>query len=252
MLESVRSPHDWQWSVTGKHPAFTDYFELGRPLPLTKTFFGWLRKGHAMVVSRRRDGRNDHSWRFWSRGIDRGSLVCGLIRDSGDGLGRPYPLLVIGQGPLDAWEDHWDLVPLACQRTWRQMEDISRESFHDLGDLERTLSGVPSPEPAWERLGQEKDRIGHDDFPGSGSFDSDETVKRVFEEHEEGDIFFIPLNQIPANDISRSAVNWHVAMGDYLHTPPNAVFMGGTPDKGYLAIYRRALSAGDFVRLWST
>ena len=252
MLESIGSLDHWHWSVTGKHPAFTDYFELGRPLPLTKTFFGWLRKGYAMVVSRRRDGRNDRSWRFWSRGIDRGSLVCGLIRDSGDGLGRPYPLLVIGQGPLDKWEDHWDLVALACQKTWSGMDDFSRESFRDLGEVERTLSGVPSPEPAWERLGQEKDRLGHGDHPDSGSPGIGETVKRVFEEHGGGDFLSIPLNQIPADDISHSALTCHVVMGDHLHTPPNAVFMGGTPDKGYLVIYRRALSAGDFVRLWST
>jgi type VI secretion system protein VasJ len=252
MLEPLGSPHHWQWSVTGKHPAFKDYFERGHPLPLMKTFFGWLRKGYAMVASRRRDGGNDHFWRFWSRGIDKGFLVCGLIRDSGDGLGRPYPLLVIGQGPLEGWEDHWDLVPLACQKTWSEMDDFSRVSFRDLGELERTLSGVPSPEPAWERLGEERDRLGRCDFPDSGSPGSDGAVKRILAEDTGRDFFFIPLNQIPADDIFRSALTCHVAVGEHLQSPPNAVFMGGTPDKGYLVIYRRALSAGDFVRLWST
>ena len=113
------------------------------------------------------------------------------------------------------------------------------------------ICGWPRPDHA-RGLGQEKDRLGHGDSPDSGSPGISETVKRVFEEHGGGDFLSIPLNQIPADDISHSALTCHVVMGDHLHAPPNAVFMGGTPDKGYLVIYRRALSAGDFVRLWST
>ena len=252
MLEPIGPPTQWQWSLTGKHPAFSDYFELGRPLPLMTTFFGWLRKGYAMVSSRRGEGGDDRSWRFWSRGIDKGSLVCGFLKDSGDGLGRPYPFLVIGQGPLAGWEDHWDLVGLACQKTWNEMESLSRESFRDLRELERTLSGVPSPESAWERLGQERERLGGCKSPDEGGPVSDGGVKAVLAEHRGEDFFVIPLNQSSAEDISRSAMICHVAMGEHFQSPPNAVFVGGTSDKGYLVVYRRALSAGDFVHLWST
>jgi hypothetical protein len=32
---------------------------------------------------------------------------------------------------------------------------------------------------------------------------------------------------------------------------PNAVFLGGVPEKRFLAVFNRSLNANDFVGLWS-
>ena len=62
------------------------------------------------------------SWRFWAKGANKKALVCGVARDSSDSVGRPYPLLVVGTGPLADWEDEWELLPAACENTWNQMD----------------------------------------------------------------------------------------------------------------------------------
>jgi hypothetical protein len=44
---------------------------------------------------------------------------------------------------------------------------------------------------------------------------------------------------------------WLCLLKSRIDIVPNAVFLGGIPEKAYLAIYNRSLNSGDFVRLWS-
>jgi hypothetical protein len=59
------------------------------------------------------------------------------------------------------------------------------------------------------------------------------------------------LNEVPVGDEFSLVSAYHVSIKKPLKSLPNAVFMGGTPKGAYLAIYKRALTAEDFVRLWS-
>jgi len=88
----------------GKHPVAMDYFHLGTSAPLVNAFGAWIENGYQKVVSPARNGLALHSWRFWARGIQKGHIACGVVRDSSDSTGRPYPLLVMGIGKLPGWE----------------------------------------------------------------------------------------------------------------------------------------------------
>lgn len=90
----------WQWVICGKHPGLKDYFQLGPNLPMVAALADWIEKGYRGVAGARTLASNLLSWRFWAAGPDRNTLLCGILRDSSDSVGRPYPLLVAGSGPL--------------------------------------------------------------------------------------------------------------------------------------------------------
>lgn len=251
MLGLVGSPSRWQWGASGKHPLVKDYFQLGGDLPLMKTFWGWLRRGYDTFALREKGASSHYSWRFWSRGMKKDSLVCGLIRDSSDGLGRPYPLLVLGHGTLKGWEDHWDLLVLACEKTWNHMEYLSRRLFSNLGEFEKEVLRISPPDSDWQKFNEKKEILW-------SSFFSDERYplnERIIEEAllETGgkDSFLIDLNQVPVDDQFRLVSAYHFFLKRRLKSLPNVVFMGGTPEGAYLAVYHRALLPEDFARLWS-
>jgi len=131
--------HTWEWFAIGKHPVAMDYFRLGVVTPLANAFAGWFESGYETLAGRNRPGSTIHSWRFWSKGIGKESIACGVGRDSSDGRGRPYPLLIMGIGTLPGWEDNWDLLTFSCEDTWRHIEHIATGRFSDLKQMEAEL-----------------------------------------------------------------------------------------------------------------
>ncbi len=251
MLGSVMNLSSWQWSAAGKHPAAKDYFQLGSDQPLMKTFFGWLRRGYGIIASREKRNPSFYSWRFWSRGIKKDFLVCGLIRDSGDGVGRPYPLLLFGHGPLKGWEDHWDLLVVACEKTWSRMEYLSQRVFNSLREFENEALRISSPESDWEKLKGEKERFWSSSPSDDQYLLNEEIIQSGLMETDTEESFFLDLNRVPVDDQFRLVRAYHFVIKRHLKPLPNAVFMGGTPERAYLAVYQRPLSSEDFVRLWS-
>ena len=100
-------------------------------------FSRWVEKGYQLFAARKKSSQN--SWRFWTRGLGKDGLGCGVVRDSGDQLARPYPLLIMGVGALSGWEDQWDLNPLACERSWAQMEYLFTRTFGNLKQMEEEV-----------------------------------------------------------------------------------------------------------------
>ena len=90
----------WHWSAFGKHPAAADYFRLGYSSPFVDGLTKWVESGYRLLAERSDTPPPFCSWRFWARGFGRESLVLGVVRVSSDSLGRPYPLLIMGSGPL--------------------------------------------------------------------------------------------------------------------------------------------------------
>ncbi|MCJ7495951.1 MAG: hypothetical protein MUP68_17230, partial [Deltaproteobacteria bacterium] len=62
--------------------------------------------------------------------------------------------------------------------------------------------------------------------------------------------FFIKLDQEPI-DQSTWISFWHFLFKKKGEVIPNALFMGGTLAKAFLAVFKRPLMPSDFVRLWS-
>ncbi|WP_083456635.1 type VI secretion system-associated protein TagF [Desulfosarcina cetonica] len=101
MLGRLIGRQRWSWAAFGKHPATKDYFQIQVATPLAHAFSRWVEAGFGRMDENDRRHRVC-SWRFWSRGLKKGSMVGGLGRSSADGIGRPYPLVLLGEGTSGA------------------------------------------------------------------------------------------------------------------------------------------------------
>ncbi|MEW5801056.1 MAG: hypothetical protein AB1847_03020 [bacterium] len=317
----------WQWAAQGKHPVVNDYIRLGRDFSLVSVFADWVRNGYGLVSCRgipspsgltgccgqphkperesekatERKGERAtereaatsspascvHSFRFWTRGSAKDMLVCGLVRDSSDRLGRPYPLLIMGTGPLPGWEERWDLVSLACERSWSQMEHLAASAggqgtpVADRRHLEDGILAIKPPRSQWSCLSQEKEAcsglscdksqglscdpeqglshdqkqgLSHDQGQGPGlSGNPVETAGRTPDFSK--DVVLIGLDQEKDYDCLSQISLWHRFLKNHHGSAggrmPKAVFMGGTVGNSSLAFFQRPLKPADFMLLWS-
>lgn len=228
----------WEWSVWGKHPAFKDYFQLGSSDPLFNRMAEWTRSGYAQIKIDRTP-RNFFSWRFWMKSLRKENLAFGLLKDSSDSLGRPYPILLMGTGSLPNWEKNWDLLPLALEDSWNRMENMLAKSFKNLQNLEEEVYQIPSPSGEWEKMNQ---RRSHKDNPH---------IEEQLRKNLNKDMFFINLEETfhlsPMVLVSLYHYFWK-KQGEPI---PNCIFMGGGLAKTFLAFFSRPLSPKDFQDLWS-
>ncbi len=226
MYGTVKQTSAWVWGASGKHPVVKDYIRLGRQTPLINAFSRWIEEGYRKVSS----NTPRHSWRFFAKGMKPEELSCGLIRDSHDGAGRPFPLLIMGSGVLEKWERSWEYLPHALSDLWERMEYISAKRIFDLSDLKGEIMRLPAP-PLPER---EKvvDEYGPSPIP----------------EKQDG-MLAIPLSA--AGDYSEEIVHLLRRISERQHAVPDAVFMGGTLSRSFLVAFFRSVGAEDLVRLWS-
>jgi len=245
MLEKIRSERRWQWAAYGKHPAAKDYFKIGQDFPLLNSFSGWIENGYQVLASKDNPIKARRSWRFWARESRRENLVCGLVRDSNDSLGRPYPLLIIGTGPLKDWSSQWDLVPLACEKAWGQMEYLSAKTFNDLRELEAEVQNISPPAAEWLELARKRES-----FEEIASLNLSEMGGGTSSLKERMECV-IPLDRVPPRDPLELAGLCHSLLRARIETAPSAIFMGGTVERPFVAFFRRPLSPSDFIHLWS-
>jgi type VI secretion system protein VasJ len=196
------------------------------------SFYGWVEQGYARSCSN--DGRQGRVlWRFWLRGLAREQLACGLICQSGDTIGRPYPLLLMGTGPLPGWEECWEDLPLACEGIWSAAEALSTDNPVTVAGLVQALDRLTCPV-----------KILQDDTlppvlpvtPLSGGIESE-----------------FGLYSLEAPNGSSIATAAAVRLGLMLKnrnsSPPVAIFVGGG-ETAYMAFIRRPLKPYDFEVLW--
>jgi type VI secretion system protein VasJ len=243
----------WQWVICGKHPGLKDYFHLGPNLPMVAALAEWIEKGYRGVAGVRTSPTNLLSWRFWAGGSDRDTLLCGILRDSSDSVGRPYPLLVVGSGSLADWGAQWDLVPRACEQSWSQMESLSARIFRNLKGLEDELARVRAPQPDWAEFGELPTQAGPyhpSSSEAAGPERQGNLEGQVLALAKESEIF-VALDEAPSVDPFTLIRLWHASLKKHQPEPPKAVFMGGNITATRLAFFRRPLTTRDFVRLWS-
>jgi type VI secretion system protein VasJ len=252
MLGSIEADQSWRFAAFGKHPVTGDYFTLGKEFALGKGFSTWVEQGYQLVNSNRQPLLNLYSWRFWTRSFQRKSLACGLVRDSSDSVGRPYPILIMGMGPLNGWENDWDLLPLACERTWTQMESISTRVFSDVKYLQDEIELIKPPHSQWSELIKvtaELREVGRLSHAGEPSVPENK-INRMISMAREVEVF-IPLEETPHADHLIEVHHFHSLFKTQGAEIPTTVFMGGNQERNYLALFRRPLVAQDFGRLWS-
>lgn len=237
MLGTIESTSSWHWAAYGKHPVANDYFRVGGDLPLVQRFSDWVENGYRKLSSQKNVFSNLYSWRFWARGSQKESIACGVLRDSSDRMGRPYPLLIMGTGLLNGWEDHWDLMPFACEASWNQIEYLSAFVVNDLKKFEQEVYRIRPPYPGWPDF--EMNRKDLKEIEKQVSFSSDQAE------------LILDLEMHSNHDQMTQANLYHTLIRRQIIASPNAIFMGGTLDRTCLAVFRRPLQTSDFIQLWS-
>ena len=253
MLGNIKSVQNWSWSAYGKHPAAKDYFSIGQESPIGKSFANWIDSGYRELGPTKRPATDPVAWRFWARGAGKENIVCGVVKDSSDSVGRHYPLLIIGTGSLNDWENRWDLLPLACDKPWGQIEYASARMVHDIQALGTEIRNIRPPYPEWAEY--ESGRKGlMDSLTVKGRehapYDLDNLKTRAsgLSGKQEG---FISLDHKTFQDQFTLISCWHMLLKAHSKSAPNAVFLGGTFGKSFMAFFNRALQTADFMHLWS-
>lgn len=224
----MKQEQKWIWCAGGKHPVAKDYIALGQETQVMKALSRWMEDGFSRVANT----MTQNSWRFFTKGLKSDELACGLVRDSRDGAGRPFPFLIMGYGRIDKWEEHWDLLPYAFDDLWERMEYMSIQRFFDLEDLKGNISRLPSPVLDGNR-------------PWTG--ETDETAGEI---PQQSGIVSLALSS--AEDYTDEVVLGLKRIKEHYPTIPSAVFIGGAQDRVMLTAFMRSLNAADFEKLWTT
>lgn len=243
MLGSLAPAQSWHWSAVGKHPAAADYIYLNNVSVLTNALADWMAKGYDQIGRSDKQGQGPYSWRFWLQGAKKGNLICGLGRDSSDRIGRPYPLLLLGEGGLKKWEKQWQKLPECFLKTWQRLEYIAAQRYEDVNALSEALKSTPSP--AVEHM-----KNGNDILSTEVGISGAEISACRLQFEREGRAL-IRLADSSEADPAVAAAQWHAVLKGCSKVIPRAVFWGGTPRYTFLAVYQNALSTKDFVDLWS-
>lgn len=244
MLGSVIKGRSWRWTAVGKHPAAADYIRLGDSSSLLDALADWVAKGYDDLLRNNDRPTGFHSWRFWLRGVKKGVLICGLGRDSSDRIGRPFPLTIMGEGPLKGWEKSWFMLPSQLNRSWKDLEYIASRRFDDTRAMEEEIRGLNAPQPA--ALENPAAMV-------------DDRQKAIFDEQVQlcregllGSGFaMISLNSLDGVDSEQAVIQWHERLKGCCKDIPRGVFIGGTPQHTYLTVIEHPLATADFVRLWT-
>lgn len=220
---------DWVWAAAGKHPVVKDYISLGQETQVFRIFSRWVEEGYSRV----KETAGQRSWRFFTRGLKPEELACGLVKDSHDKAGRPFPLIMIGYGRIDAWQHRWELLPLVFDSIWERMEFISVKRVFDLEELKGDICRLPSPRLDGLKI---EPGIADESLVAAMSAGRNDTVT-------------VPLNG--AGDCRDEVVRLLEGMKGRNIPAPAAVFIGGLSDRVLLTVFMRSLSASDFDSLWT-
>jgi type VI secretion system protein VasJ len=249
-ISKGRSNTKWAWSAWGKHPLAKDYIQLGDPTPMGKAFAQWIAKGHKRLASQPGDLKTPVAWRFWARGEGRNQLVCGTIQTSSDGIGRPFPLLLMGNGVIKGWRKQWTLLPPALESTWRRMEHLGSYQGKSIHSFEEALTAWSSPRPHWDEI-----RVNH--TPEDFSLQTPAPLnasdrENLLADYARRQMFSARLETGGGSNLMIQTVRFHHLIHHKSVEIPAVVFMGGIPTAAYVTFFQRSLKPADFIRLWRT
>lgn len=239
MLGLTGRNRPWRWKAVGKHPAAADYINIQGGTPLMEAVAEWVTKGYNDLQSSADPAAGYHSWRFWLHGTQKGSLICGVVRDSSDRIGRPFPILIVGEGQLKGWEKKWTLLPTMLAKTWTRMERIAASRYEELQALAYDLQQLIPP-----RLEEALEPGALDEGTRSAHLGTCQA------ELQQTGRSMIPLNNGADADVDMLAARWHAYLTVCCTEIPRAVFLGGSARTSYLTVIRQPLSTGDFIRMW--
>jgi type VI secretion system ImpM family protein len=238
MLGLGPSARTWCWRAAGKHPVAGDFVEVGQGTPLTDALADWMTRGYLALQRGGSLSPVPCSYRFWMQGGRKGRLICGLARDSSDRIGRPFPFMITGEGPLEGWEQRWVELPLLLDGCWRRLERIASQRYEHMHELAMDISGIGVPDPENGATGR-----GETVADGNGSCKGPEG-RQIRGCH------IIALDDPAEPDPASAVVKKHRALAACGAAAPVAEFMGGTAHRTYLVLILQPLRAETFELLW--
>lgn len=245
MLGLTISEQKWIWSASGKHPVARDFFRIGQDSAIGSSMSEWVNKGFSQLKADMKTGRSPRFWRFWARGGAKNELVCGILRDSCDSMGRFYPILVLGAGTVSSWEEHWDLLPFACEPTWKRIEYLCTRNQGDLAGFEREIINLRPPVPDWQNFSATSEA-------GINSLQEDHSARALEKTagyaQDDQHMTVVLDCDFPDNLLIVSLLLRSVRENRKI--APNIVLIGGSLDSTLLSVYWRPLLSGDFAVLW--
>jgi type VI secretion system protein VasJ len=252
MLGSVKHKAGWIWHASGKHPAAKDFLEIGPQDPLLQAFAGWIAGGFRQWSSHNDHKTTHNSWRFWTKAARKQHLICGVGRDSCDCFGRSFPLVFVGSGQLRKWQAHWELLPLVLDKTWQQMEYLATKRLLDFNHLEDEVRMLPFPTDNWSGVNLDRLQIDDPNTGSGGSTTAGAPAQNPISDSSDPLVGIMPLTNVSQNDQPTQLAVLHANLKKRSKQPPNAVFMGGIPEKSCLVMFKRPLRPEDFNTLWSS
>jgi len=223
----------WQWAACGKHPAARDYIRVGNQFTLGTSLFSWVEQGYSKLRHDKSD-RYPIKWKFWLNGTMPDRLACGILLESSDAIGRPYPLLLMGSGTSKNWEECWENLPMSCEAVWNSAESLfSRESI-TIPELVTGLGKLSSP----------VDVLLDDTLPPVLPLKS-------LNGDMESEFCLFSLESLNSSRIAvAAAMRLSLLLKKRNANPPVAVFIGGGKT-AHMAVMRRPLKLLDFEALWN-
>lgn len=238
-----RQRRSWNWTAVGKHPAVMDHIHLGAGSPLMDALADWAAKGYDAHVRTNGASENTYSWRFWLRGVRKGNLICGLGCDSHDRIGCLYPLMIMGEGVLDGWEEQWAELLVQLNPIWKRLEYIAAHRFKHTRDIESALNRVAPPEieiSSSEGLPNNDHRT---------VFDEIATVcHRQLRSYGYGMMNLSDAGSVDADEVILKS---HGLLKACCQDIPSGVFIGGTSQQTFISVFQHPLGTPDFIRLWT-
>ena len=243
MLGSIIHSRVWRWTAVGKHPVAADYIQLESGSSLLNALSDWMTKGYDQINRSGDPRQGPYSWRFWLRGVQKGGLICGLGRDSSDRIGRPFPLLIMGEGLLKGWEKTWGLLPVMLAKTWGRMEFIASHRYDDTQELASELKSM-IVEDAIAAVSPQTASMFSAALPADAMAACTEQLRQTGRA-------IVNLSNLGGLDPTQAAIQWHQALKACCADIPRGVFLGGTTQATYLVVLQQPLNTSDFVKLWT-
>lgn len=242
MLGSLVGRKRWQWTLWGKHPAVGDFISHGLAAPVEQAIAAWIENGYARLTDEKILALQPRAWRFWTQSAGNHQIACGIISNSGDRLGRPFPLLIMGTGKLTEWERHWEYLPIGLEHMWRRMEALTASRADRYTALKQALDKIQPPDLNWSELLKKYDPTALPETDRLFLNEIGQTGDSTANGHQ-----VVALGE----DSVADAVRWHQKIKTRNSNIPTALFMGGALESPHMVVFRRALSPADFHYLWT-
>lgn len=253
MFGIIQTKKQWAWTVYGKHPSTKDYITMGREGAFSAALSGWIDKGFRTMERGMVKGRK-LSWRFTTSTAG-GNLVCGVLKNSHDSMGRTFPLLVMGSGHMNSWTDNWNYIPFACEQVWTRAEHIGSENSCSIDELEELLAKIGKPDEHYENYRDQMSRLKDMYLKNSAPVFNNALNNKLnnIDGILRNDCFLFDFGNIGMNSLMSlfSVTRLLNVVKNRAPKPPSMVFWGGTEDNSWICLLNRPLKNEDFQMIWT-